>query len=95
MLLMGADRRQILHALPLNTKNLLPCGRSRIWKAATALSSIGPSWRSAGVSSELSIVGKLPFNGIAAGDTPGSDAYLCNINLLEKVQNTKTPRFVI
>lgn len=41
------------------------------------------------VPSELSVASKLPFIGIAAGDTPGSDAYLCNIKILEKVQNTK------
>jgi hypothetical protein len=45
--------------------------------------------RSQLVPSELSVAGKLPFIGIAAGDTPGSDAYLCNIEILEKVQNTK------
>lgn len=45
------------------------------------------------VPSELSVAGKLPFIGIAAGDTPGSDVYLCNIKILEKVQNTKNTTF--
>lgn len=83
------------NSLPLNTRNILPLQtKPCLERCNGGVKKLGRH-ESHLVPSELSVAGKLPVNGIAAGDTPGSDAYLCNIKILEKVQNTETARFVI
>jgi hypothetical protein len=86
---MEADRRQILDVFtPQHQKLTLMQMQTHLENCNGGVKQLGRHGSQL-VTCELSVAGKLPFNGIAAGASPGSDAYLRDIKFLEKVQNTK------